>query len=104
MTFFERMKKVMNQGFDSTRGVLGTAAEKAKELGEKGVLMYEIRKLEKDVERQLAALGNHVYDVFMEKGQATVSKSNADVKAIVMEIDDIKKRLAEKEQNLKGLG
>ena len=101
MSFFDRMKKVIGEGFDTTRELLGTAAEKAKDLGEKGVLKYEINRLERDTEKKFAKLGNVVYELLVEKTQATVSKSNSDIKSVLTEITELEKRINEKEEALK---
>ena len=101
MSFFDRMKKAMGDGFDTTKDFLGAAAERAKELGEKGVLKYEITRLERDTERKFAELGNKVYQLLAEKEQNTVSKSNSDVARMLKEIGELEKRIYDKEESLK---
>lgn len=98
MDFVERMRKVMTQGFETTKKGLEQAADKAKELGEKGVLKYEIGRLEKEVERKFGLLGSHTYRLLVEKGQTTVSKSTGDIKVLLTEIQDLEKRIGEKEK------
>lgn len=101
MGFFERMKDVIDQGVENTKKVLSSAAEKAKELGEIGVLKYEINQLEKQVEKRFALLGGNVYSILVEKNKNTVSKSTTEIKELLDEISDIEKRIDEKEASLK---
>ena len=104
MTFVERMKKVLNQGLESTKEALDTAAEKAKEMGEKGVLRYEISRLEREAERKFAILGNDVYQVLVERGQQTVSKNTGEIKVLLEELGDLERRIRDKEASLKQIG
>ena len=101
MGFVDRMKEVMSQGFDSTKEILGTAAEKAKELGEKGVLKFEISRLEKEAERKFGILGSHVYQMFVKKGQNSLSRGASEIKVLLTEIADLEKRVIDKEEALK---
>jgi hypothetical protein len=100
MSFFDRMRKVMSEGFDTTRDLLGSAAERAKELGEKGVLRYEISRLERDTEKRFAQLGNKIYQLFGEKDQKSVTRDNTEVAALVEEIAELEKRIKDKEDAL----
>ena len=104
MDFFERMKTVVNQGYETTKDALGTAADKAKELGEKGVLKFEISQLERETGKKFALLGNNVYQILAVSGQSTLSKNNADVKTLISEIQDLEKKIQEKEEAIKKLG
>lgn len=101
MSFFDRMKKAMGDGFDTTKDFLGAAADRAKELGEKGVLKYEINRLEGETKRKFAELGNKVYQLLVEKEQNTVSKTNPDVAGFIKEITELEKRINDKEETLK---
>ncbi len=101
MSFFDRMKKAMGNGFDTTKDFLGSAAERAKELGEKGVLRYEINRLERDTEMKFAQLGNKVYQLLEDKEQATIAKTNPDVAGLIKEISELEKRIDAKEEAMK---
>ena len=104
MDFYERMKQVMSQGFETTRKGMEQAAAKARELGEKGVLKYEIVRLEKDVERKFALLGGSVYRLLAEKGQSTVSAGTPEVKELIADVKDLQRRIEEKEKALGEVG
>lgn len=104
MDFYERMKQVMVQGFEATRKGMEQAADKARELGEKGMLKYEIMRLEKEVERKFAMLGGNVYRLLSEKGRGSVSQGTPDVKELLVEVKDLQQRIEEKEKALAAVG
>ncbi len=99
MGFWDRIEETINQGLQSSREVLKQAKEKAKDLGEKGVLKYEMAQLERQAEKKLAQLGTRVYEKLVDKGQATVSREVC--KDLVDDILDLKKRVEDKEEAYK---
>jgi hypothetical protein len=103
MGFVDRMKEIIGQGLETTKKVLSSAAEKAKELGEIGVLKYEISQLEKQVEKRFALLGGNVYSILVEKNKNTVTKGTSEVKELLEEVNELEKRIDEKEKALKEL-
>ncbi len=103
MAFWERMEQVLNKGILTSRELFDTAKGKARDLGDKGVLKYEIMQLEKQAERRLAQLGTKVYECFVKDGRSTVSKTTAAIKPILQEIEDIERRIDEREAMLKKL-
>ncbi len=104
MDFYERMKQVMAKGLQTTRKGMEQAAAKARELGEKGVLKYEITRLESDVERKFAMLGSSVYRILSERGQGTISPGTPEVKELLAELQDLQKRIEDKEKALSDVG
>ena len=101
MGFKDRMQETINQGLKSSRELFDKAKEKAKDIGEKGVLKLEISQLESQAEKLLARLGATVYQVMVEESQNTISHSTASVKELLADISDIKNRIEEKEKLLK---
>ena len=101
MGFKERMQETINQGLKSSRELFDKAKEKAKDIGEKGVLKLEISQLESQAEKLLARLGTTVYQVMVEEGQNTISHSTASVKELLADISDVRSRIEEKENQLK---
>jgi hypothetical protein len=104
MDFVERMKKVLSQGLDTTKDAIEVAADKAKELGERGVLHFEIGQLEREAGKKFSLLGNVVYRILAEEGKSSVSGTRAEVKNLLVEIGDLKTRIEAKENDLKKLG
>jgi len=68
MEFWDKMKKAVQEGLESSKDVLEKAKDKTKELGEKGVTKFEIMQLEKQAERRFCQIGTHVYDILVKKG------------------------------------
>jgi len=102
LSFWDRMEEVVNQGLESSREILGKAKGKAKDLGEMGLLRYEIGQLERQAEKKFSQLGAKVYEKLVLKEQATVGKEA--VKEFIDDIQELKDRLERLEQDLKKVG
>ena len=102
MSFWDRMEQIVNQGLESSREVLGKAKEKARDLGEKGLLRYEITQIERQAEKKFSQLGATVYERLVLKDQATVNKEA--VKELLDDIQELKNRLEKLENDLKEVG
>ena len=102
MSFWDRMEEVVNQGLESSREVLGKAKEKARDLGEKGLLRYEITQIERQAEKKFSQLGAAVYERLVLKDQATVSKDA--LSELLDDIRELKNRLEKLESDLKEVG
>jgi hypothetical protein len=96
------MEEVVNQGLESSREALGRAKEKARDLGEKGLLRYEITQIERQAEKKFSQLGATVYEKLVLKNQATVSKEA--VEELLDDIQELKNRLEKLENDLKDVG
>jgi cell division septum initiation protein DivIVA len=90
MTFSDQMKDFLNQGAVKAQDLLGKAGEKAQTLGEKGVLMLEIKQLDSQAAKLLARLGNEVYARLAEQGATSVSAEDGPIKAIMAELSVVK--------------
>jgi hypothetical protein len=101
MGIWDRMEQLIGQGVSSSRELFARAKDKAQELGEIGLLKYEIAQLQKHAESLFARLGVSVYDKLVAKGQTTVSKEA--LKELLAELQDIKRRIEQKEGDLAGL-
>ena len=84
----------------STKEVLDKAKEKTKELGEKGVVKFEIMQLEKQAEKRFAEIGRHVYEVLVKEGQQTISKGTTEIKHTLQEIEELERAIDEREKAL----
>jgi polyhydroxyalkanoate synthesis regulator phasin len=102
MSFWDRMEKVVNQGLESSREIIGKAKEKAKDLGEKGLLRYEITQIERQAEKKFSQLGATVYEKLVLQDLATVERGA--VKELLDDIQELKNRLEELENDLKEVG
>ena len=102
MSFWDRMEEVVNQGLESSREVIGKAKEKARDLGEKGLLRYEITQIERQAEKKFSQLGASVYEKLVLKDQATVSKEA--LSELLGDIQELKDRLEKLEDDLREVG
>jgi hypothetical protein len=101
MSFWDRVKEIVDKGIETSKDVLGKAAEKAKDLSEKGVLKFEIMQLERQAERKLTQLGAMVVDLLVKQEKGSVSKSTAGVKEILEELVELEHKIDDKEEALK---
>ena len=101
MGFKERMQETIGQGLKTSRELFAKAREKAKDLGEKGVLRLELSQLDNQAEKLFAKLGTAAYHVLVEEGHNTVSPNTPEIKEILSEISELRKRIEEKENQMK---
>lgn len=101
MDFWDRMKTTLDKGVSSSRELFGKARTRARELGDKGVLRFEIMQLESEAEKLTAKLGTRAYEVLAREGQSTISKNTPGVKDLIAQIADVERRIAEKEEALR---
>jgi len=99
MSFWDRMDGAINKGVSSSKEILGRTKDKAKNLGEKGLLKWEIMQLEKQAEKSFAKLGVQVYNVMIINGQEQVVK--ADLESTLADLSDFKGRIEKKEKELR---
>ena len=105
MNLWNRIEKVLEQGLGTSRKVVDKArsgakelGESAKDLGEIGVLKFEVLQLERRSAKVLSKLGHEVYEAFGDRGQHTISKDADGVKELLGELQDIERGIDEKEQ------
>lgn len=101
MDFLERLQANLVKGLDASRDLFDKARDKAEDLSERGVLRFEIRQLENQAEKLLGQLGTKTYEILHERGQKSISLSNAEIQPFITEIEQIKTKIGEKEEELK---
>lgn len=99
MGFWDRMDELVNQGLESSRELLGKAKDKARDLGEKGLLKYEILQLERQAQAKITQLGAQVYEKLGIKEQSTVGREA--LRGLLDEIQELKERIETKQESLK---
>jgi hypothetical protein len=103
MDWKEKFEKGVNQGLDTSKKILYKAKDRAKELGDQGVLAFEIRQLEAKHTDLLTKLGSKVHELLIDEQRSTVTKKSGGVKEILEEIDQARELLEEKrEQKRRG--
>jgi len=100
MTFIERMKELLDQGVAVSKEFASKAGAKAQDLGERGVLMVEIRQLEGQAQKLIGRLGTEAYQNFTEYDKDTLSRESAPVKTILSEIVSTRETIEKKQAEL----
>ncbi|MBN1686005.1 MAG: hypothetical protein JW852_05085 [Spirochaetales bacterium] len=103
MGFLDKLQETIDQGLKSSRELFGKAKEKAKDLGEIGVLKFEIKQLESQAEKLVAKLGSKTYEVLTVEGQQTVSSDTPGIKEILNAIAGVRKEIEAKEQQVRNI-
>ena len=89
---WEDLKDKVKQGFD-------VAAEKTKEYAKIGELKVEIHNLGRDLDKTHRSLGEEVY-AYLKKTKSSPLSEKAQVKKLLKEVDDIKKNIKAKEEEI----
>jgi len=97
------MKVLLDQGVAASKDFAVKAGEKAQELGERGVLMLEIRQLEGQAQKLITRLGTEAYRMFAEQGLASISSDEVPVKGILTELALVRESLEKKEVELQNI-
>jgi predicted Fe-Mo cluster-binding NifX family protein len=101
MAFIERMKELLDQGVAVSKEFAVKAGAKAQDLGERGVMMLEIRQLEGQAQKLIGRLGTEAYQAFTERGEQALSADNDTVKTILSDIAAARQSIEQKETELK---
>jgi len=101
MAFIERMKELLDQGVAVSKDIAVKAGAKAQDLGERGVMMLEIRQLESQAQKLIGRLGTEAYQAFTERGEPTLSAESDAVKPILSDIAAARQSIEKKEAELK---
>ena len=101
MAFSDRMKEMLDQGVAASKELAAKAGAKAQDLGERGVLMLEVKQLEGQAQKLIGRLGTEVYNAFVERGEETLTKNSPPIDAILSEIASARESIEKKEEDLK---
>jgi len=101
MTFSERMMELLDQGIAATKDFALKAGAKAQDLGERGVLMVDIKQLEMKAEKLLVRLGNEAYVAFAERNQESIGKDAPEISVIMSELARLREAIDKKEAELR---
>jgi predicted nucleic acid-binding Zn-ribbon protein len=103
MSFLDNLQKALSDGLEASKKLLSKAADKARELGEKGMLNWEISQLNGQAEKISAKIGAQTYKELVENSKASITKDDG-LEALLQELDDIKKKVEEKEAKIAAIG
>ncbi|GHV95391.1 hypothetical protein AGMMS50293_17110 [Spirochaetia bacterium] len=101
MTFSERMRGLLDQGVAASREFAVKAGAKAQDLGERGILMLEIKQLEGQAQKLLSRIGTEAYSAFVERDQPTIDRDTPEIKALLTEIAAVREVIEKKESELR---
>jgi len=101
MTFGERMKELMDQGLAASKEFALKAGAKAQDLGERGILLLEIKQLEMQAQKLITRMGNDAYIAFTEKDQSIIEREQTEFKNTLLEIAQVKDSIEKKETELR---
>jgi len=101
MTFSERMKDMLEQGWTASKEFAIKAGAKAQDLGERGLLMWDIKQLENQAQKLLTRMGNEAYIAFTDRDQTTIEREAVEFKTILDELASIREQIEKKEYELK---
>ena len=101
MTFSERMRDLLEQGWSASKEFAIKAGAKAQDLGERGLLMWDIKQLENQAQKLLARMGDEAYIAFTDKNQTTIDREAVEFRTILDELAQIKEQIEKKEYELK---
>ena len=95
------MKDMLEQGWAASKEFAVKAGEKAQDLGERGMLMWDIKQLENQAQKCLTRLGNEAFIAFTDRGEQTISRDAAAFRTILDELGSIRDQIEKKEFELK---
>jgi len=101
MTFSERMKDLLEQSWSASKEFAIKAGAKAQDLGERGLLMWDIKQLENQAQKLISRMGNEAYMAFTDRNQTTIDREAVEFRTILDEIANIKVQIEKKEYELK---
>ena len=96
MGFQEKLKKGVSKGLEHSKSFFGAAKDKAKELGDSGILRFEIRQLQDKIKKDEHALGHATYDLLVDEGKQSISKKTTGIKELIETLDDLHTQIAAK--------
>jgi HJR/Mrr/RecB family endonuclease len=95
------MKELFEQGVAASKEFAVKAGAKAQDLGERGILMLEIKQLEGQAKRLISRLGNEAYRAFVEQDQPAIDRDSNEIKTILSQIASVKETIERKEAEIK---
>jgi len=101
MTFSERMKELLDQGVAASKEFALKAGAKAQDLGERGILILEVKQLEAQAQKLLSRLGNEAYQAFAEQNRETLDRNTPEIESILAEITKVREMIEQKEAELR---
>jgi hypothetical protein len=100
MAFSDRLRDLVGQGLAASKDLAAKAGAKAQDLGERGMLVLEIKQLEGQAQKLVSRLGTEVYRIFVEMEGKTASADDPVIKSLLDELASVKMAIEKREQEL----
>lgn len=104
MAFSDTMRDMLTKGMAASRDIMAKASSQAQTWGEMGVLKVEVIQLRSQAEKLTAQLGAEVYAAFAERKESSLASDAPVVRELIGKIEDIGRRVDEKESAFRKLG
>jgi hypothetical protein len=104
MGFSDKLKDMLNQGMELSKDFIDKASVKAKELGELGVMKWEILQLQGQAKKVAAQLGVEVYAALVDEGKPSVGLDSPGIGDTVKKLDQLEKDIDAREEEYKRRG
>ena len=101
MTFSERMREMLEQGVAASKEFAVKAGAKAQDLGERGILMLEIKQLESQAQKFIGRLGTEAYRRFVDEDQSELQRDTPEISGILAELARVRDTIEKKEAELR---
>jgi hypothetical protein len=95
------MMELLDQGVAATKDFALKAGAKVQDLGERGVLMVDIKQLEMKAQKLLGRLGNETYVAFAEKNKESIGRDAPEIAVIIAELSRLRDAIDQKETELR---
>jgi len=101
MSLGDSILKILDQGVEASKEFAVKTGEKAKNMGERGVLLLEIKQLEGRAGELLSRLGKETYQALVIRNQDSVGREAPEIAATLAELENIRDTIDRKEAELK---
>ena len=98
-TLLDQIKRTLEDSYDVVRDGASTMIEKAEDFGKISKLKFDIRQISSNVEKKLTILGDAVFP-HLVKNDVEALKDNPAIKLIVEEIQDLNKKMDDKQKDI----
>ena len=97
----EKIKNLLDQGIAASKDLAAKAESKTRELGEQGVMLFDIKQLEAGLRKLKNALGDEAYEALVERNESSIGRDNPAINAILAELSNIRETIERKKTELK---
>ena len=101
MSFSDRILEILDQGIEASKEFAVKTGEKARNMGELGVLYLEIKQLEGKARELVNRLGKETYQAFTVRNQNCIKNDDPEIAIILTELEKVRDMIDLKETELK---